>query len=164
MDNWLNTLLLPMVMGFGGLITWFIRSRIEELRAIETTLREKQREVYMEILDPYIRLFANMASGKGIGQSMKKMVSYEYRKVAFELNLFGSDKVVQAHNSLLKLGYAAEKSGVQDTKVMMKVWGKLLLEIRESLGNKKTKLKELDMLHAIIKDAEEIWDSLESTN
>lgn len=39
----------------------------------------------------------------------------------------------------------------------MLLWGKLLLEIRKSLGNKKTKLDEFDMLRAMIKDIEK-WE------
>jgi len=34
----------------------------------------------------------------------------------------------------------------------MRLWGALLIEIRKSLGNKKTKLKEVDMLRGMIKD------------
>lgn len=41
---------------------------------------------------------------------------------------------------------------------MIKAWGMLLLEIRKSLGNKNTKLNELDMLHAMLKDADKIWN------
>ena len=41
----------------------------------------------------------------------------------------------------------------------MKEWGIFILEIRKSLGNKKTKLNELDMLHSMLKDADKIWSS-----
>lgn len=39
---------------------------------------------------------------------------------------------------------------------MMRLWGKLLLEIRKSLGNENTELSELDMLRGFIKDIEKL--------
>ena len=56
----------------------------------------------------------------------------------------------------MKHTYEAEATGNQDPEKMMRLWGKLLLEIRKSLGNKKTKLNELDMLRAMIKDMSKI--------
>ncbi len=51
--------------------------------------------------------------------------------------------------------YKAESTEKQDPRKMMSLWGTLLLEIRKSLGNKKTKLNELDMLRGMIKDIDE---------
>ncbi len=51
--------------------------------------------------------------------------------------------------------YEAESTGNQDPRKMMSLWGTLLLEIRKSLGNKKTRLNELDMLRGMIKDIDE---------
>ena len=56
----------------------------------------------------------------------------------------------------MKHTYEAEATGNQDPEEMMRLWGKHLLEIRKSLGNKKTKLNELDMLRAMIKDMSKI--------
>jgi len=86
-------------MVLGGIITWFLKSRVEELRATEERLREERRKIYGQILDPYIRLFADL-KGQGPVQALKKIGSYEYRKTAFDLNLFGSDEVVRAYNNL----------------------------------------------------------------
>jgi hypothetical protein len=102
-----------------------------------------------------IRLFADL-KGQGPIQVIKKITSYEYRKTAFDLNLFGSDEVVRAYNALMKHTYEAEATGKQDPKEMMRLWGRLLLEIRRSLGNKKTKLNEFDMLRAMIKDIDNL--------
>jgi len=106
-------------------------------------------------LDPYIRLFADI-SGQGQVQAVKRMTSPEYRKTAFELNLFGSDDVIRAYNTLMAHAYEAESTGKQDPKTMMTLFGSFLLEIRKSLGNKKTKLEALDMLRASIKDIDKI--------
>ena len=149
--DWLQTLGPTLLVVLGGIISWFIKSRIEELRAIEEKLREERRNIYAHILDPYIRLFADI-KGKGPDEALKRVTSYVYRKTAFDLNLFGSDEVIRAFNNLMKHTYKAEATGKQDVGQTMCFWGKLLLEIRKSLGNKKTKLNELDMLRAMIKD------------
>jgi len=142
-------------MVLGGIITWLLKTRVEELHATEERLREERRKIYIQILDPYIRLFADI-KGQGTAQAIKKITSYEYRKTAFELNLFGSDDVVCAYNDLMKHTYEAEKTGTQNPREMMQLWGNLLLGIRRSLGNKKTKLGEFDMLRAMITDIDNI--------
>lgn len=80
MEKWIISIAPSIFIIIGGIVTWFIKSRSEELQAIEKMLREKQREIYLDILDPYIHLFANLASGKNQNEVMKKIVSYEYRK------------------------------------------------------------------------------------
>jgi len=153
--NWLQVLGPSLLMIFGGIITWFLKSRVEELRATEERLREERRKIYGQILDPYIRLFADL-KGQGPAQALKKISSYEYRKTAFDLNLFGSDEVVRAYNNLCKRTYDAEAKKNEDPKEMMRLWGSLLLEIRKNIGNKMTQLNEIDMLRAMIKDIDNI--------
>ena len=153
--DWLQSLGPTLLMVLGGIIAWFIKSYIEEFRAIEEKLRKERRNIYVQILDPYIRLFADIKV-KGPNEALKRITSYNYRKTAFELNLFGSDEVVRAYNNLMKHAYEAETTGIQDPKEMMRLWGKLLLEIRKSLGNKKTKLDEFDMLRAMVKDIDKL--------
>jgi len=153
--DWLQVLGPTLLMVIGGIITWFIKSRVEELRAIEEKLREERRKIYGQILDPYIRLFVDL-KGQGPANALKKISSYEYRKTAFDLNLFGSDEVVRAYNNLWKRTYEAENTECQDPKEMMLLWGSLLLEIRKSLGNKDTTLTEIDMFRAMIKDIDNL--------
>ena len=153
--DWLQSLGPTLLMVLGGVIAWFIKSNIEEFRAIEEKLRKERRNIYVQILDPHIRLFADIKV-KGPGEAIKSITSYNYKKTAFELNLFGSDEVVRAYNNLMKHAYKAETTGNQDPKEMMRLWGKLLLEIRKSLGNKKTKLDEFDMLRAMVKDIDKL--------
>jgi hypothetical protein len=61
--NWLQVLGPSLLMVLGGLLTWLIKSRIEELRAIEEKLRETRKEIYNQILDPYIALFFDLTPG-----------------------------------------------------------------------------------------------------
>ena len=153
--NWLDSLGSPILMIIGGIITWFIKARVEELKAIEEKLRIERRKIYDEILDPFIRLFVDL-KGEGAQKAIKIMTSYEYRKSAFTFYLIGSDGVISANNKLMQYIYQTESTGKINNKKMLKLWGRLLLEIRKSLGNKRTKLDELDMLRAMIKDIDEL--------
>ncbi len=153
--NWLLALGPSLLVVLGGIITWFLKTRVEELRATEKRLIDERRKIYSQILDPYIRLFADL-KGQGPAEAIKKITSYDYRKTAFELNLIGSDEVVRAYNNMMKNTYETEANGKSNPKEMMRLWGTLLLEIRKSLGNKKTKLNEFDMLRAMIKDIDSL--------
>ena len=153
--DWLQILGPTLLMVLGGIITWLTKSKIEELRAIKEKLREERRNIYAQILDPYIRLFTDIRV-KGKEEAIKMITSYNYKKTAFDLNLFGSDEVVYAFNNLMIHAYKAEATGNKDHKEMMRLWGKFLLEIRKNLGNKDTKLNEYDMLRALIKDIDKL--------
>ncbi len=149
--NWIQIVGPSLLMIIGGILTWFIKSRVEELRVTEEKLREDRRKIYNEILDPYIRLFSDM-DGESGARALNKIASYEYKKTSFELSLFGSDNVVGAYNKLLSYMYQIEDNQSPDSIKLLHLWGGLLLEIRKSLGNKKTKLTEVDMLRGMIKD------------
>jgi hypothetical protein len=149
--NWLQILGPPLLMIIGGLITWIIQSKIGEFKLIKEKLQKERRNVYIEILEPYIKLFSDI-KGKGQLDAIQTIMSYDYRKKAFELNLFGSDEVIKAYNRMMIHAYSVEKTDNKKPKEMISLWGEFLLEIRKSLGNKKTKLDKYDMLRAMIKD------------
>jgi len=149
--QWLQLFMTPALMGLGGLISWLIKSKTEELKAIEQKLRQERIQVYGKILEPYIQLFTDL-SDNNMRKAVKKILSYDYRKTAFELILLGNDEVVQAYNKLMQYTYSVEDQENKSPGEMLKLWGDFLLEIRKSLGNKKTALSNLDMLEFMIKD------------
>ena len=153
--SWVSAIGPSLLMVFGGLIVWLIKSRVEELRAAEERLTEARRRVYTENSDPYVTLFTGIR-GEGQQKAIKTITSRDYRKTAFELSLFGSDDVVRAYNRVMQHAFQAEKSGKGDAQALMRLWGSLLLEIRRSLGNRKTGLTEFDMLAGMISDIEEL--------
>jgi hypothetical protein len=146
--EWIIGFGVPSLLGIGGIFTWYIKSKIEELQAIEKKLSEKRRELYIQILDPYIKLFSGVKS-KNSEYSTQKVIkfitSYEYKKYAFELILFGSDEVVLAFNNMIKLASLTEEEQNNNPMLIIELFGTLLFEIRKSLGNKSTNLKEIIM-------------------
>jgi hypothetical protein len=152
--NLLNALAPTLLMIVGGIITWLLKSRVEELRAAEENLRENRTKSYWDILEPYITLFSD-TSETGRTNVIKTVTSPQYRHTAFQLCLLGSDNVVRAYNRMLQHVYEAERTKHQDAKELMRLWGALLLEIRRSLGNKRTELEKVDMLRGMIKDIDD---------
>lgn len=155
-------LIIVAASTFGGIVSWIFKSYLEKVRNIEKELREERWKLYAKILEPYIYIFSNLTDQDKI-KAFEKTASYEYRKTAFDLNLFGSDEVVHANNALMKYMFKAKPIEKQDSeehkqysKELMLLWGKLLLEIRKSLVNKNTKLNERDMLRAMITDIDNL--------
>ena len=155
--DWIQIVAPTGLFILGGIITWIVRSKIEESRDIRVKLNEERRKNYSEILAPYIRILADFKD-KGPSQAINDIKSYEYRKTAFDLALFGSDSVVRAYNALLQYGYkdGANENVEQRGKMYLRLWGRLLLEIRKDVGNKDTELNEVDMLRWLIKDIDKL--------
>lgn len=152
--DWIQILVSTVL---GGVIIWFITSRIMEILKTKEKLNEERRKAYVEILAPYIRILTDL-KGKGPIQALKEIQTYEYGKVSFELALFGSDDVVRAHNEFRQHIFKAAETGDKEVraKELFHLLGKFLLEIRRDVGNRKTKLKELDMLRWKIRDIEKL--------
>jgi len=155
--DWIQIVAPTGLFILGGIVTWIIRSKFEESRAIRVKLNEERRKNYGEILGPYVRIFADFKD-KGPTQAINEIKSYDYKKTAFDLALFGSDNVVRAYNAFLRYGYKGEANENPEQRgvTYMKLWGKLLLEIRKDVGNKDTKLNEFDMLRWLISDIDKL--------
>lgn len=146
----------PFLVLIGGLITWFFKSRKEELQAIEERALEKRIETYNAILHPLIVMFANKPSQKMKDKAIAEMGSVDYRKAAFSLITFGSDEMVTAYNNMMQSFYKNETES--DPKKTMKKFAQFLLSIRKDIYNKNTKLKDWDMLKFMITDIEKLMD------
>ncbi len=133
-----------------GFVTWFLKDKSEKLRLQREKLIEEKRGNYEKILEPIIRSFSGINNASEMQKAIKQVQSYDYKKSAFQLMLFGSDNVVKAYNDYFQYLYNNENN--MKAEEMLKQLGKVILEIRKDLGNKKTMLKELDMLRFIIKD------------
>lgn len=144
----------------GGAFSWFVRAKLSEYQKLKEELREKRSGVYANMLEPYIKIFSglNADNKDSLQEAMAQVTSYEYRETAFRFTLLGSDSVVRAYNNLMQHIYNLESSEDPSQEESMKtihLLGKLLLEIRRSLGNRGTTLSKTEMLKWLIKDIKE---------
>ncbi|MBL8098371.1 MAG: hypothetical protein JNK81_04275 [Anaerolineales bacterium] len=174
--------ILPLITAVGSIITpilvlilsglgWVIANRYNKAREIEEKLRDDRVKIYNDILEPFILLFTKDDGlpktkdfrGKNHAEiAGEKMLSLAYKQTLFKLSLIGSDDVVQALNNLMQFFYSGILSQLQDnpdsslkermTKELMRLLGKLLLEIRKSVGNESSKLHYFEMLEFLITD------------
>src|SRR5690606_26483827 len=132
-----------------------LKDKSEKLKLQREQLIEEKRQNYEKILEPIIRLFVGTKGNKQeLEKAMKQVQSFDYKKTAFQLMLFGSDSVVSAYNDYFQYLYKNENN--LDPYVMLKALGKVVLEIRKDLGNDKTALKEYDMLRFMITDIDKL--------
>jgi len=156
LELWESIVVLAVaILGSGSLVGIVIQNRIQKLRIIEEKLREERRKVYAELLVPFIQIFTTPNKPEEIIAGMK---SLDYRKTSFELTLLGSDEVIRAYGHLMQHIYQNSNAGADRQKAneLIRLWAKLLLEIRKSLGNDKTKLSEKDMLKHLITDIDKL--------
>ena len=150
--DWLTQGAIAIGVGF---VVWYLTSRVEAIRREKEKLQDERRKIYMQILEPSIRIFAGTKNPSETRKALSQVTTYEYRKAFFELNMLGSDDVVRAVNGFMQYIYGMEDSKVSSKPQDLLVhWGGLLIAIRRDLGNKRTRLKEVDMLRALIKDVD----------
>ena len=161
-ENIVVGVIIPIVTALIGAATiWIVQKNLQEKREIERRLSEKRQETYRNILDPFIRMLTNLKAEELL-EEIEKLKEYEYKKVAFDLNLVGSDDVVRAYNNFMQYIYKLQSKYKSEGYVeknpieWLRLWGSLLLEIRKSLGNKKSKLDEWDMLRGMFKDIDKV--------
>ena len=158
--DWVELLALPVVGVVLAFVGWYLRSNIETVRREREKLHDERRKIYLDILEPFIRVFAGIKDPSETKKAMRQVSSFDYRKAAFEFKLIGSDRTVRASNALMQYIYGMETGGeLDDPTVMLKHWAALLLAIRRDLGNAKTKLTEIDMLRDWIKDIDQMITS-----
>ena len=149
LENIYKTDLITIII-IGGISSWitlFLKSKIENLREMERRLNDKRWQIYIKVLEPYFILFSDI-KGKGVDNAIEKINTSKYRQSTFELNIFGSDEVVRANNKMYQFLYKNRDLSKKNTVVIL--FGKLILEIRKSIGNKKTKLDEIEMLESCV--------------
>lgn len=142
----------PLLVFIGGLVTWFFKTRKEELQAIEERALEKRITTYNTLLHPLIVMFSVKADKKLHEKALQEIISVEYRKAAFNLITFGSDEMVNAYNSMMQSFYKSEAE--QNPKLTMAKFATFLLSIRKDVYDKNTKLEKWDMLKFMITDIE----------
>jgi hypothetical protein len=152
--EWLQNIIPTLLVVTTGLITWFLKDKSEKLKFQREKLIEEKRLNYEKILEPIIRTLAGTQNKSELEKAIKQIKSFDYRKSAFQLMLFGSDSVVNSYNDYFQ--YLYQKGDKVDSYEMLNALGKVVLEIRKDLGNNKTALKEFDMLRFMITDIDKL--------
>ncbi len=158
--DWIELVLIPITGVALGFVGWYLRSSIETIRREKEDLQDKRRQIYIQILEPHIRIFAGIKNPSEANKAIRQVTSFDYRKALVELNLMGSDDVVRAMNDLMQYMYSLERDDTSTKPEDILVhWGGVLLAIRRDLGNKGTRLAEVDMLRGQIKDIDQFIKS-----
>ena len=150
--DWIQWIAVPLFGAIFGGSGWLLRSRIEEFRREQEKLRSDRRRIYTQLLEPYILMFSGINSPDTMEEARQQIISFEHRKVLFEINLVGSDSVAKAFNDMMQYFYRSNDSQLQqDPGEMMLQFGNLLLAIRREFVGK-SKMSARDMLRSQIND------------
>ncbi|WP_150047792.1 hypothetical protein [Methylomonas rhizoryzae] len=149
-------------------VGWKFRKSIDRRLDLEDKLREDRINTYNIILEPFTLLLMTQAAWEHDKQNRNKskddiavgkLLSLDYRRAAFKLSLVANDDVVLAYNELMQFFYSQGDQPVasdETLKAMLSLLGKLLLEIRKSMGNEATKLNHWQMLEWFMTDVRKI--------
>ena len=149
-DSWLVQLMVGSAI---ALLGWYLRSAVESIRRERERLQADRRTIYIQILEPFIRMFVGINDPKEQKKALSQVATVEYRRAFYELNFMGSDEVILAMNDLMQYFYKLERDGMSpEPKSFLGLWGSVLLAIRRDLGIRSTKLSSIDMLRSQIKD------------
>jgi len=142
----------------GGIVTWFLKAKNEELKVTQEKLNSERTELYRKMLEPYVRLLASSSSAKETDKSVKQIQSFDWQNASTHLILFGSDEVIRAWNNFAQYNYRmGEDSEKYNVYELLNLYGHLLLAIRKDVGNKKTKLKAKETMMWKIRDINQIF-------
>jgi len=149
----LIAILSPILVTFGGLLTWFFKSRKDSLLAIEERAREKRLKTYEIIIEPMIAIFSANGNKNLETKATRQILSLEYKKASFNLVTFGSDEMVRTFNKMMQYFYLYNPENDPDfTSNTMKVFCDFLLAIRKDLNDPNTTLKRRETIEFLIKD------------
>ena len=143
--------------GISGAIGWFIKASQETARREREKLENERRKLYMQILKPYLSIFADLDNPVTRRKALKEVASPSYRRAHYDFNMIGSDHAIRAMNNMVQHAREMEKGDVAPREDdLVTYWGGLLLAIRKDLGSKNSKLKKVDMLIAHVNDIDKI--------
>ena len=173
MTTWLAPAIgavVALVVAWIGAANRNALAQSERRAKLDAQLGDKRRELYIEILKPFLIAIAPdvvwntdpKTKGKNKQQLMERaMLNMNYRETAFQLSFVGTDEVVEAFNDLMQHFYRAAKTQQRSSEhgsELARLLGKLLLAIRKGAGNDATKLDEWAMLEWFLTDAREQRD------
>ena len=161
-------ILSPTIITIGGLITWYLKSKREDVIIAEEKTRNFKIKTYETLLEPFITVFTFTLSDKMKEKGINKLLSLEYRKAAFNLMTFGSDEVVKSYNQLMQAFYKLNLESFEEDEeyaiIMLSCFSDLMLNIRKDLYTKHTDLKRSEMIEFMITDIEKYKSKINKMN
>ena len=137
--------LVPAVVAFMGYI---IHRKTERIKIMENQLSEKKYLAYAGIVTVFFNILKTVKAGKTSDDDWaEKMVDLKR-----DILLYGSDSVFYAFNSF----FDVSTNHPGNIKLMMDVWLKLILEIRQDMCGHKSKLSKDDILLNLMQSRNEI--------
>lgn len=137
--------LVPAVVAFMGYI---IHRKTERIKIMENQLSEKKYLAYAGIVMLFFNILKTVKAGKTSDDDWaEKMIDLKR-----DILLYGSDSVFYAFNNF----FDVSTNHPRDIKLMMDVWLKLILEIRQDMCGHKSKLSKDDILLNLMQSRNEI--------
>jgi hypothetical protein len=110
----------------------------------KTRLHEKKRDVYQQLLEPYLRLTLSSITKEDAGKLGASMAP-EVVRSTFQAIMYGSDDVLRRVNDLRR---ESQKGTVEGTRLLFLI-GSLLRAVRRDLGNFTT-MSEVEILDLFV--------------
>ena len=74
--DWIQIALVPII-AFAG---WYLRSGVEMVRREKEKLQDERRKIYIQVLEPYIRIFAGFNNPSEKKKALSQLTSFDYRR------------------------------------------------------------------------------------
>lgn len=155
-------ILSPILLTTGGIISWLIKAKREELQNSEAMSREFKIATYKTLLEPFIATLTFTISQKDKDKEISKIKTLAYKKAIFDMTTFGSDEVVKMFSQIMQTFFHSDKH-IEDEQYGIRLVAQiseLLLQIRKDVYSSKTDLKRSDMIEFMLTDIEETRDSI----
>ena len=85
--------MLGSITGWLGLITlglaWLLRETIKTNWREREQLQEYRLQIYINLLDPYVRILSGLKDKRQMGRAIKQATSHEHRSNVFRFSLIG---------------------------------------------------------------------------
>lgn len=162
-DTNLISILSPILLTIGGIVSWLLKSKKEETLNAEIRSREYKIQTYKTLLNPFIATLTTTILEKNRQKEIDKIKTLEYKKASFDLTTFGSDRAIKIFNKIMQTFYHSDEfrddNGNFDKENygnrLIALMSEFLLVIRKDLYKSNTKLNRSEMLEFMITDMRE---------
>ena len=129
----LITILSPILITIGGIVSWILKSKKEEVLNAETKSREFKIETYKKLLEPFIATLTFTLTEKVKQKEINKLTTLEYKKAVFDLTTFGSDKAIQIFSKIMQTFFHSDEYKDDDGNYAHEYGNRLIALVSELL-------------------------------